>query len=190
VLDNGVVNSNGNGSANGGVGLVPPVIVYPAPQAPAAAATAAPAQDATPETLIFRAGLLTPDQLGELVQERVSSGRTVEQIVIERGWAAADAVARALGLEPPQVEAPAPPVELAPPLELPPAVEIVPAPMELPPPAAITEPIPLHLASVPVEDANLAQTEASPLEPTPIQPIHIEPAQAVPAGTSEVAPKG
>ena len=184
MLDNGVVNSNGNGSANGAVSLVPPVIVYPAPQA-SPLATAAPAQEATPETLIFRAGLLTPDQLGELVQERVSSGRAVEQIVVERGWASADAVARALGLEPPVVEAPTPPVELAPP------VELIAAPLEIP--AAVAEPTPLHLAAVPVEavpveDVQVAQAQAEPVlvEPTLSVPIASEHIQVRPEVTTDV----
>ena len=55
------------------------------------------ALEASPETLLFRTGLLDPDQLGELVQERVASGRSVDEIVVQRGWLDAETVARALG---------------------------------------------------------------------------------------------
>ena len=107
MLDNGNAHMNGNGSANGAIGLAPPPAANPIPTV----TLAAPVPEATPETLSFRAGLLTPDQLGELVQERVSSGRTVEQIVVDRGWADAATVARVLGHEPPVVEAPTAVVE-------------------------------------------------------------------------------
>jgi hypothetical protein len=182
VLDNGLVNSNGNGTANGAVALAPPVVVYPAPQAAPPAAAAPPAQQASPETLIFRAGLLTPDQLGELVQERVSSGRTVEQIVVDRGWAAADAVARVLGLEPTQAEAPAPPVELATVAAAPPTappVEIAPPPVDLPsPPAAAVEPTPaLQVATIPVE--------APPVEPVHVEQVHVVPTPVEPTPVVE-----
>lgn len=199
MLDNGLVNSNGNGSANGAVALVPPVVVYPTPQAAAPAAPAAPAQEASHETLIFRAGLLTPDQLGELVQERVSSGRTVEQIVVDRGWATADAVARVLGLEPAQAETPVTPVEpaaavTAPPVEIVP-VEIAPPPVDLPSPAAAAmEPTPvLQVASIPVEapPAEPAHVEPAhvvptPVEPTPVVEAQLEPTQVEPTQVEPV----
>ena len=197
MLDNGLVNSNGNGSANGAVALVPPVVVYPAPQTIAPSAAATPAQEASHETLIFRAGLLTPDQLGELVQERVSSGRTVEQIVVDRGWATADAVARVLGLEPAQAEAPATPVELAP-VTAPPAappVEIAPPPVDLPsPPAAAVEPPPIpQVAAVPVEappvePAHVEQAHVvpTPVEPTPAVEAQLEPTQVEPTPVEPV----
>ena len=212
MLDNGLVNSNGNGSANGAVALVPPVVVYPAPQAIAPAAAAPAAPEASPETLIFRAGLLTPDQLGELVQERVSSGRTVEQIVVDRGWATADAVARVLGVEPAPAEAPAPPVELptavtapptAPPVEIAAVeiapvdiaaveiapVEIAPAPVDIPSlPAAAVEPTPvLQVASIPVEASPVepAHVEAQ-VAPTPVEEAQLEPTQVEPAPVEPV----
>ena len=89
MIDNGNSHSNGNGAGHGVAELV-------APPAPALEGAAAPAVEASPETLLFRAGLLSPDQLGELVQERVSSGRSVEEIVIERGWLDAGTVGAAL----------------------------------------------------------------------------------------------
>jgi hypothetical protein len=192
VLDNGNVHMNGNGSANGAIGLVPPPVAHPAPTV-----TIAPVPEATPETLIFRAGLLTPDQLGELVQERVSSGRTVEQIVVDRGWADAATVARVLGHEPPVVETAAPVLEMATPVvELAaapvevtaptveaaaPVVEIatqaaeptapafeVPAPAieTAAPPVAVSEPASLHVVATPVAETATgpAETEATAVE--------------------------
>jgi len=120
VIDNGNAYPNGNGAGHGVAELVAP---------PAAALEEAPAVEASPETLLFRAGLLSPDQLGELVQERVSSGRSVEEIVIERGWLDAGTVAAALAQN-----AAAPPVPE-------PALEPHPDPFAIPVTELTVEPV-------------------------------------------------
>lgn len=177
MLDNGNAHLNGNGAANGAIGLAPPPVAYPAPTV----TTAAPVPDATPETLIFRAGLLTPDQLGELVQERVSSGRTVEQIVVERGWADAATVARALGHEPPAPEIAAPVVEIAaapvepaatPVESLTPVAQIPTAPVEVPvqaletaaQPPLVAAPAALHVVATPAAEPSSESIETEETE--------------------------
>ena len=171
VIDNGNPDANGNGA-------VAQLVVPPAagPHPPAAAET-------SPETLLFRTGLLSPDQLGELVQERVSSGRAVEEIVVERGWLDAATVAQALG----GAAAAAPAVESHPdPFALP---VVEPAVFELSAePAPVAEPtsdlFPPPDESVPIEPVALQPVEpqiasfAAPVIPTPIEPDQ-EPAPAV-----------
>ena len=175
MLDNGNVHMNGNGSANGAIGLVPPPAAHPAPTV----ITAAPVPEATPETLIFRAGLLTPDQLGELVQERVSSGRTVEQIVVDRGWADAATVARVLGQEPQIVETEAAVVETAAPV-----AEIATPVVELAAPAEITAPA--VEAAAPVVEIATQPAEATAPAIEVLAPAVESAAQ--PAAVSEPAP--
>ena len=165
MIDNGNAHLNGNGA----VTLVPPPAAQPTPTV----TLAPPVPEATPETLIFRAGLLTPDQLGELVQERVSSGRTVEQIVVDRGWADAATVARVLGHEPPAVEASAPVVEIAAPV-----VELSAAPVEIAPPA-VEAPTPV------VEIATQPAEPAAPVVELPVPAAEIVPP---PAAVGEPAP--
>ncbi len=99
MIDNGNPYANGNGAGHGVAQLVEPTTEE------------APAAEPSPETLLFRTGLLSPDQLGELVQERVSSGRTVEEIVVERGWLDAATVAGALSQGTSSAPVPAPAVE-------------------------------------------------------------------------------
>jgi hypothetical protein len=171
VLDNGNAHMNGNGSANGAIGLVP-VAAFPPPIATVAPVTS----DATPETLIFRAGLLTPDQLGELVQERVSSGRSVEQIVVERGWADLATVSRALGLEAPAAVIPALPAEVsAPTVEFPSPPAVVPAP-----PVAVNVPPPAELVAVPVEVLEApVELLAVPVEVPALPAVTSEPAAQI-----------
>jgi hypothetical protein len=179
VIENGNAHLNGTGPANGAVTLVPPPAAQPTPTV----TLAPPVPEPTPETLIFRAGLLTPDQLGELVQERVSSGRTVEQIVVDRGWADAATVARALGLEPPAAEVAVPVVEVAVPVvevaapvveSHAPVAQIPTQPVEVhvqaaqtaAPSAAVAEPAPLHVVTIPVAESSteLVETEATAIE--------------------------
>ena len=48
------------------------------------------------ETILFKAGLITADQLGEVVLERVQSGRSAGEIVVERGLVSPEALAGAI----------------------------------------------------------------------------------------------
>jgi hypothetical protein len=148
---------------------------------------APPVPEATPETLIFRAGLLTPDQLGELVQERVSSGRTVQEIVVDRGWADAATVARVLGLEPPAAEVATPVVEVVPPVtEIAPTVAEFAAPVaEIAAPAV--EATPPVEPTTPVAEAATPAEVTAPVVELPLPSEHTTPAEtAAPAET--VAP--
>ncbi len=156
MIDHGNSYSNGNGAGHGVAELV-------APHAPAL--EEAPAVEASPETLLFRAGLLSPDQLGELVQERVSSGRPVEEIVIERGWLDADTVTRALAQD-----------SAAPVAE--PAFEPHPDPFAIPVTELAAQPVavqPLVLEPVAVEPVVM---EPVVLEPVAIEPVVVEPEPA------------
>ena len=184
MLDNGNVHMNGNGSANGAV-LVPQPTAQPTPTV----TLAPPVPEATPETLIFRAGLLTPDQLGELVQERVSSGRTVEQIVVDRGWADAATVARVLGHEPPVVETAAPVVEIAAPV-----VEVAAAPVAVTPPAVEAAAQVVEIATQPAEaaapvievPAPAVETAAPPAALAEPAPLHVVATPVAEATTESV----
>jgi hypothetical protein len=142
VIDNGNPYANGNGAGHGVAQLVEPT-----PEE-------APAAEPSPETLLFRTGLLSPDQLGELVQERVGSGRTVEEIVVERGWLDAATVAGALG----QGTASAPAAE--------PAVEPHPDPFAIPVAELTAQPMPVVTATF--------ELAPSP-EPQPFPPVAPEP---------------
>lgn len=172
MIDNGNAHLNGNGA----VTLVPPPAAQPTPTV----TLAPPVPEATPETLIFRAGLLTPDQLGELVQERVSSGRTVEQIVVDRGWADAATVARVLGHEPQIVETEAAVVETAAPVVeiATPVVELAAAPAEITAPA-------VEAAAPVVEIATQPAEATAPAIEVPAPAVEIA---AQPAAVSEPAP--
>jgi hypothetical protein len=160
VIDNGnsYSNGNGNGAGHGVAELVAP---------PAPALEEAPAVEASPETLLFRAGLLSPDQLGELVQERVSTGRSVEEIVVERGWLDAGTVAVTLAQSAavPAVAEPAP--------------ESHPDPFAIP----VAEPTaePAAVATFELAPQVEAQAQAGPEAPAPEQhqplaePVVLEP---------------
>ncbi len=144
MIDNGNPYANGNGAGHGLAQLVEPT--------PEEAPTAEP----SPETLLFRTGLLSPDQLGELVQERVGSGRTVEEIVVERGWLDAATVAAALSQGTASAPVPAP------------AVEPHPDPFAIP----VAE---LTVQSIPVEPTQLAAATFE-LAPSPeLQELPVAP---------------
>ena len=146
------------------------------------------------ETVLFKAGLITADQLGEVVLERVQSGRSAGEIVVERGLVSPEALAGALAGPPaPAAEpvhapvaeavavpvaeaaaAPAPAVE-APVVEAPvvealvveaPVVEAA-APM---PVVTVPEPV------VPVEPPAPEPVEAAVVAPAPVEPAPVEPA--------------
>lgn len=158
VIDNENVSSNGIGAVT--------QLVFPASPPDALAA-----DEASPETLLFRAGLLSPDQLGDLVQERVVSGRSVEEIVVERGWLDADTVARALGHDTAAAPVAAPAVEPHPDPFAIPMVELAPEPL---PVAAVT------FAAAPAPELQ-SEPELAPFAP-PVVHLPVEPAQP------EVAP--
>jgi hypothetical protein len=194
VIENGNAHSNGNGAGHGVAELV-------APPAPALEGTAGPAADASPETLLFRAGLLSPDQLGELVQERVSSGRSVEEIVIERGWLDAGTVAAALAPSATAPPVPEPVLQPHPdPFAIPvaaPTVEPVaaeplaaavatfehpPAPEPLPESSAIAQHQPV--SAEPELTPFAAPVVELPVAPVQIEPVVLEP--VVPVQPAEV----
>ena len=197
MIDNGNLTSNGSGAAAQLV--VPP-----------AAPLDAPSVDASPETLLFRADLLSPDQLGELVQERVVSGRAVEEIVVERGWLDAETVARVLGGAPaapapeahpdpfalPLGEHPAEPLPAQPFAAEPvPAASFAPAPEQQPQPVILeTPPAPFVPAAVEpaapeVTFPTLPVETAMVLEPIVLEPAALEPAAPEPAALEPAAPE-
>lgn len=161
--------------------------------APAAAAAPNPAESTAPpslETILFKAGLITADQLGEVVLERVQSGRSAGEIVVERGLvsrevlagllaaqAAAEA-AHAPAVEPEPVAepvaAPAPVGFAAPPLLAPSVAE--PEPIAAPEPAPAFEQIPAP-----------EPTPAFEHIPAPIPTPAPEPAPFVPPAPEPVA---
>jgi hypothetical protein len=54
---------------------------------------AGPAENVPPlETLLYEAGLITPDQLGELVRDSVVLRRPVATVAVERGWVSPEAI--------------------------------------------------------------------------------------------------
>ena len=160
MIDNGNSHSNGNGAGHGVAELAAP----PAP----ALEDAAPAVEASPETLLFRAGLLSPDQLGELVQERVSSGRSVEEIVIERGWLDAGVVAAALAQSAAAPTVPEPVLQPHPdPFAIPdaqPAAEPV-----------VAEPLAVATFELTPQPQPLAESFAAPVVELPVEPVQPEP---------------
>lgn len=204
MIDNGT----GTPSANG-IGAVAQLVVPPAVPLDAPAVV-----DASPETLLFRAELLSPDQLGELVQERVVSGRPVEEIVVERGWLDAATVARVLSagaaivpaLEPhpdpfalPVAEHPAEPLRVA-------AASFEPMPEQqfvaAEPPSdpfapsmqhVTVEPVMPEIASFAIPVANAPVETAQPevasfvLEPTVLEPTVLEPVVLEPVAQEQAA---
>ena len=204
MIDNGnsYSNGNGNGAGHGVAELV-------APSAPVLEEVPA---EASPETLLFRAGLLSPDQLGELVQERVSSGRSVEEIVIERGWLDSATVAAALTQPAAAPPVPEPTFEPHPdPFAIPaaePTFEPIvaesfgaPATFDLAPqpePAFGPEPSPVPelvqpLATEP-ELAPIAapvdlSVESVVVEPVVVEPVVLEPVVPAPVVLAPVAPE-
>ena len=177
MIDNGNPHANGNGAGHGVAELVAP----PAP-------VEAEAGEPSPETLLFRTGLLSPDQLGELVQERVGSGRSVEEIVVERGWLDADTVARALGHDATAASVPVPVAAVEPhpdPFAIP-VVDLAPQPR----PELQPEPQPEHHHPIAAESAIASFTPAVvslPVEPVAVEPVAVEPVAFEPVAVEAVA---
>jgi hypothetical protein len=151
------------------------------------------------ETVLFKAGLITADQLGEVVLERVQSGRPAGDIVVERGLVSRETLAQMLAS--PSEPAPAPAVDLAttpvaehvqapvaePALAsaAPPAVEPfeVPATEPVPGPAFEPAPAPAETVSAPTP---VAEVFAPPASPPVVEAPAAEPAaQPLPAATDE-----
>jgi hypothetical protein len=110
------------------------------------------------ETVLFKAGLITADQLGEVVLERVQSGRPAGDIVVERGLVSREALAEML----------ASPSEPAPVLA---AVE----------PAATHE---VDHVQPPVAEPALASTAppaVEPFQPPAVEPVAAQSFEPVPA---------
>ncbi len=152
--------------ANGSNGAVP----APAPEQ---AGEHAPAPSL--ETTLFKAGLITADQLGEIVLERVQSGRPAGDIVVERGLVSPEALAHMLAAASPAAEPASAPV-----------AEPVPAPVVEPAPAPVAEAAPapaapFAAAPAPAPAAAVPQpsfvTEAA--TPAPAQAALVEPAAPV-----------
>lgn len=176
MIDNGNLSSNGGGVTQLGVPSATPL------DAPAALG-------ASPETLLFRAELLSPDQLGELVQERVVSGRSVEEIVVERGWLDAHTVASVLGGAPadPAPEPHPDPFALpaVPPADPFPVASFAPAPEPQHPVVLETPPAPF----APVPQSVAADVDPAPvlLEPVVLEPVALEPVALEPVALEPVA---
>jgi hypothetical protein len=154
--ENGGLHPNGSGAAPVVEPFPAPPMTAPEPQA-SAQAQAVP-EDVSPETMIFRSGLITPDQLGELVEQRVRTGRPAHEIVVERGWVDYATVAGALGLE-----APEPSLATA-------STEPAPVVLAAADPFALTpaEPAPMVPAAAPVDPFALMPAPAA--EPLPVEP--------------------
>ena len=109
------------------------------------------------EALLFHGGLITADQLGDLIREQTATGTPVEELVRSRGYVQPEVLDRLLGRTQQAAAAPAAaeatpeaggftaPIELVPAAEVPaPAVAAVPEPA----PAPIPAPEPVAVAAV------------------------------------------
>lgn len=163
------------------------------------AAPAAAAGEPSVETLLFKAGLITADQLGEVVLERVQSGRPAGEIVVERGLVSPEALAGALaGPAAPAVEtvqapvaetvaapAPAPVVEAS--AEHVPAVAVSEPVVPVAPPAP--EPVEATVVAPPAPEPVEATVVAPPVEPAPVHvELTVEPVQPQPEPQPEPPP--
>lgn len=141
------------------------------------------------ETLMFKAGLIDADQLGELVRDAVVAQRPVAALAIERSLVTPKAIETLLAQAGEAAEQPAPepapqpePVPLAP-AELAPTVPFVPQPVPVvavaatvvePEPEPQLEPAP-HITLAPE-----AAAAAVPADPIPLHAVPVEPVDAVP----------
>jgi hypothetical protein len=152
------------------------------------------------ETILFKAGLITADQLGEVVLERVQSGRSAGEIVVERGLVSPEALAGAIaGLAAPAADPAHAPV--AEPVHAPvaeavaapvPEAAAAPAPVVEAPvvealavEAAVVEaPAPMPVVTVPEPVApmeSIAPPAPEPVEAAVVAPAPVEPAPVEPA---------
>jgi hypothetical protein len=174
-------------NANNGNGSAPTV-----PQAP-------PEETRSLEALLFHGGLITADQLGDLIREQTATGTPVEELVRSRGYVQPEVLDRLLGKT--QAAAPAHAPEaggFSAPIELVPAAEAsTPAPAAVPEPVPTTIPAPEPVAVAPVEApapaadvvVELPTAFAAPApepEPMPAMPEVAPVAEAPPASVAVV----
>jgi hypothetical protein len=130
------------------------------------------------QALLVRSGRISIDQLSEALRENVSTGRTVEDIAVSRGWIAAaelDELRRAKAAhapEAPAAPAPAPqpppqaPVAVAPPPEPVQMQPVQPVPVPQPQPLQAVQAVPAPVAPPP--DPVPAPAPVGRTEPPPI----------------------
>lgn len=167
------VNAN-NGNGNGGA---PPV------------QQTSPEETRSLEALLYHGGLITADQLGDLIREQTATGTPVEELVRSHGFVQPEVLDRLLGRT---QSAPAPAGGFSPPIELVPTAEApAPAPAAVPEPVPVPFPAPEPVAVAPVE-APAPVAEAVVELPTAFEPPSLEPAPAmtdpVPAPVAEAEP--
>ena len=151
------------------------------------------------EALLFHGGLITADQLGDLIREQTATGTPVEELVRSRGYVQPEVLERLLGRT--QSAAPAPATEaggFSAPIELVPAAEAqAPAPAAVPEPApdprSAPEPVavapfeaPAPAAEVVVELPTAFQAPAPESMPETAEPAPVPVAEAAPAPVVEL----
>ena len=151
------------------------------------------------EALLFHGGLITADQLGDLIREQTATGTPVEELVRSRGYVQPEVLERLLGRT--QSAAPAPATEaggFSAPIELVPAAEAqAPAPAAVPEPApdprSAPEPVavapfeaPAPAAEVVVELPSAFQAPAPESMPETAEPAPVPVAEAAPAPVVEL----
>jgi hypothetical protein len=128
------------------------------------------------EALLFHGGLITADQLGDLIREQTATGTPVEELVRSRGYVQPEVLDRLLGRTQQAAEAPTA-AEAAPeaggfiaPIELVPAAEApAPAVAAVPEPTPIPAPEPVAVAAVE------APAPAAEHDPEPVPEIQTVP---------------
>jgi hypothetical protein len=142
------------------------------------------------EALLFHGGLITADQLGDLIREQTATGTSVEELVRSKGYVQPEVLDRLLGKTAAAAAAAVPeaggfsaPIELVPATEAPAAAvvpEPVPTPISVPEPVAVA-PVEAPAADVVVELPTAFAAPAPMPEPTPAV------AEAPPAPVVELA---
>ena len=129
------------------------------------------------EALLFHGGLITADQLGDLIREQTATGTPVEELVRARGYVQPEVLDRLLGKTQAAAAAPAAPEAdgfTAP-------IELVPAAMPEPAPTLISAPEPVAIVPVeapaPAADVVELPTAFAAPEPEPM-PVMAEAATA------------
>lgn len=147
------------------------------------------------QALLVRTGKLTLDQLSEALRENVSTGRSVEDIAVDRGWISADELeslrqAKAAYAPAATAPAPVPPVQAAPP---PPPVTAVPEPPPAPPlpPVSVAPAPPLAAAPPPPSPPPVAAVPTPPPPaPAPVPQAAPEPEPDADSSASAAAASG
>jgi hypothetical protein len=144
------------------------------------------------EALLFHGGLITADQLGDLIREQTATGTPVEELVRSRGYVQPEVLDRLLGRTQAAAPAPAPggfttPIELVSAAEAPAsAADVV---VELPTAFAAPEPEPMPSMAEPTP---VPMAEAAPAPP--VVELAAAPAPAPepepPAAEHEPEPEG